>query len=192
MEKQHPQRGPLGQTAPAPFWRVVTLPTLAAALLVASMWLYLRTAQTPAERPVPLEGRAAWEPATEDERLVDAFRKARNEDAESTLHLAPDPVFDGKPVSEAEGEALQAAYLLRRVRQIVGVRAGEPGQGSAWLNTPGRYTLATHGGGSTPKVAVKVGNRVEAPASLFVIDPDIVVEVRDGLIQALRAEMHRD
>ena len=130
---------------------------------------------------------------TEEDRLVDAFRNARNENAKATSNLAPDPVFDDKPVSEAEEDAMQAGYFLHGARQIVAIRAGEFDEKQrTWLKTPHRYTLTTRIQGSTPKVAVKVGGRVEAPRGLFMIDPDIVVEVRDGKIHALRADLHRE
>ena len=123
---------------------------------------------------------------------MDAFRYARNEDVNSSLNLAPEPVFDDKPVSEAEGEAMQSHYLLHRARKIVAIREGEPGKNTAWVNTRHRYTLTTRLQGSAPKVAVKVGDRVGTPSGLFIIDPDIVVEVREGKIHALRAELNRD
>jgi hypothetical protein len=202
MGKQRHKRGTLGTAErsivlppPTPFWRVVALPTLAALAVVASVWFYLHSAEkprTPAERTRAKKVRPRWEPTTKEDRLVDAFRKARNEDAKSTLHLAPHPVFDDKPVSEAEWEALQASYILHRVRQVVAIRKGEPGKSADWLDTRGRYTLTTRVGVATPKVAVKVGDRVEAPSTLLITDPDIVVEVRWGKIHALRAESRRD
>ena len=196
MGKQRHKRGTVGATMPppsppVPFWRVVALPTLAAAALVASVWFYLHTPETPAERHPAKKARPEWAPTTEADRLVDAFRTARNEDAESSLNLAPDPVFDDKPVGENEGEAMHAAYILHRVRKIVEISAGEPVKGGGWWDTPRRYTLATRGQYSAPKVAIEIAGRVQTPASLFIIDPDIVVEVRDGKIHALRAEMPR-
>jgi hypothetical protein len=203
MGKQRHKRGTLGAATPlpslvlpppTPFWRVVTLPTLAALAVVASVWFYLHSAEKPrilAKRPPAKKVRAAWKPITEKDRLVDAFRKARNVDAKSTLNLAPDPVFDGKPVSEAEGEAMQAHYILHRIRQIVAIRSGEPGEGMAWLDTH-RYTLKTREPANAPKVAVKVGDRVGPLRGLTMLNPDIVVEVRDGKIHALRAELNRE
>ena len=176
---------------PTPFWRVVFLPTLAAAALVASVWFYTLPAANSKLTPAKA-ARAAWEPTTEEDRLVEAFRAARNEDVKATLNLAPEPTFDDKPVSEAEGEAMQSHYLLHRVRQIVAVHSGEPGEGKAWLDTPHRYTLTTRFGGTAPKVAVKVGDRVGPPTELSMLHPAIVVEVRDGKIHALRAEHPRE
>ena len=200
MGKRYHERGtqvaasPSPSAAPTPFWRIVALPTLGAMALVASLWAYTR----PTEKPVSNERRPetvvreALEPTTADDRLVVAFLKARNADVKSTLNLAPAPVFDGKPVSEAEGEAMQASYFLHRARKIVAIHVGEPGKGEAWLNTPNHYTLTTRASGTTPKVAVKVGDRVDTPSELSMLNPDIVVEVRNGKIHALRAELHRE
>ena len=173
---------------PTPFWRMVFLPTLAAAALVASVWFYTRPVES-SPRPKPNPGRMAWNPTTEEDHLVEAFTTARNKDMKATTNLAPDPTFDDKPVSEAEGDAKQSHHLLHRAKKIIAIHAGEPGEDKNWLNTPHRYTLTTRLEGSTPKVAVQVGNRVATPSSLFIINPDIIVEVRDGKIHALRAEL---
>jgi hypothetical protein len=196
MGKHRHKRGTVGAARPrptptlpppVPFWRVVALPTLAAAALVASVWFYLKTPEQP--NRVVLTGRPTSGPITDEFRLVDAFRTSRNADAKSTLNLAPEPVFDDKPVGEEEGEAMHATYILHRVREVVDISAGEPVKGGGWLDTPRRYTLATRGQYNAPKVAVEIAGRVQSPASLFIIDPDIVVEVRDGKIHALRTEM---
>ena len=186
MAKQRPQSGtPDAAPAPpqTPFWRVVALPTLGAIALVASVWFYTQSA---------MNARPQSDLTEEEDRLVDAFRKARNEDGKSTLNLAPEPTIDRNPVSEDEWEAMQSHYILHRVKRVIAIRAGEPGKGTKWLKTPHRYTLTTKVGIATPKVAVKVGDRVEAPSSLLITNPDIVVEVRDGKIHALRAEIHRE
>lgn len=190
-----PPRPPLALVHPprTPFWQVVVLPTLGAMTLVASVWFYTRPVEEP---PSPGERssktvRISWNASTDEDRLVEAFQKARNKDGKSTLNLAPDPVFDDKPVSEAEAEALQSHYILHRVKRVVAIRAGEPGKGTKWLPTPHRYTLTTKVGVATPKVAVQVGDRIEAP-NLIITNPDIIVEVRNGKIHALRAEIHRE
>ena len=201
MAKHGPKRGTLGAAPPrptppqTPFWRVVTLPTLAALAVVASVWFYTHSAEEhkpQPKRPPAKKARPKWEPTTEEDRLVDAFRKARNEDVKATLNLAPEPTFDDKPVSEAERDAKQSHYFLHRVREVVAIRSGEPGKGTAWLDTPHRYTLTTRVSGTTPKVTVKVGDRVGFPTELSIMHPDIVVEVHKGKIHALRAELHQE
>ena len=200
MAKHGPKRGTLRAAPPpptppeTPFWQVVALPTLAALVAVASVWFYPHPTEkpNPEKRPPAKKARPSWEPTTEEDRLVDAFRKARNGDAKATLNLAPEPVFDDEPVSEAEGDAKQSHYILHRVRQVVAVRSGEPGKGKDWLDTTHRYTLTTRVSGTAPKVTVKVGDRVGFPTELSIMHPDIVVEVRGGKIHALRAELHRE
>ena len=197
MAKHGPKRGTTSATPTppqTPFWRVVALPTLAALAVVAGVWFYTHSAAEadPKQRPAAKKAPTKWDPTTEEDRFVDAFRKARNEDGKSTLNLAPDPVFDDKPVSEVERDAKQSHYILHRVRQVIAIRAGEPGKGTDWLDTPHRYTLTTRVSGTTPKVAVKVGDRVGFPTELSIMHPDIVVEVREGKIHAMRAELHRE
>jgi len=47
--------------------------------------------------------------------------------------------------------------------------------------------------GSTPALRVRNDKgEVDAPRRLFIINPDLVVEVSGGKIHGVRAELHRD
>lgn len=135
-----------------------------------------------------------WAPTTEDDNKVDAFIRQRGDNSTGgTALLAPDPRFDeNTPVTQKEADAMHAGFFLHRCAKVIKVRSGEPDSESGWLTTPNRYTLAVQVTGVTPQLRIKSGEKVDFPSRLSIVDPDIVVEIRDGKIFALRAELHRD
>ena len=129
------------------------------------------------------------------EEVVVRFRE-RIEAGDPTAKdlLGPAPVFNDVPVSEAEADARQAEFYLRRPElKILAIYPGEPDAQGKRKATPNRYTLVTKVSGSTPPLRIRnARGEVESPSQLFIINPDLVIEVRDGKIHALRAELHRD
>jgi hypothetical protein len=144
---------------------------------------------------MPNDRITAFEAITNDEKILRQFAVLTNRGRTvgSRALLGPPPVFNDDPVSETEADARQAHYYLHNDPGIVSIRRGEPGPGNRWLNTPGRYTLVSFVQGSTPALRVRnVRGEVESPSKLFIINPDLVVEIREGKIQGIRAELHRD
>jgi hypothetical protein len=137
-----------------------------------------------------------WKPVTAADRVIDGFaRKANAKDREAVGLLGPEAVFDGKPISEQEADARQADYYLRRPElRVITIRSGEPGKKRKKGDPPRDvYTLVTKVQGSTPPLTVRNAKGVvESPSRLFIIDPDIVVEVKDGKIHGVRSELRSD
>jgi hypothetical protein len=141
-------------------------------------------------------GVAGWTPVTAADRVLDSFaRKVNAKDREALNLLGPEPVFDEEPVSEQEADARQASFYLRRPElRVVAIRRGEPGKKRKRGDPPRDvYTLVTKVQGSTPLLTVRNNKGVvESPSRLFMLDPDIVVEVKGGKIHGVRPELHQD
>jgi hypothetical protein len=137
-----------------------------------------------------------WKPVAKADRVIDSFgQKANAKDRTALDLLGPEPVFDERPVSEAEADARQADFYLRRPDlRVVTIRRGEPGKKRKKGDPPRDiYTLVTKVQGSTPPLTVRNNKGVvESPSRLFIINPDIVVEVKDGKIHGVRPEVHQD
>jgi hypothetical protein len=144
---------------------------------------------------VVLGPQPGWWDSLEEGRLIHRFAGLVNLRDDRALDLlGPGPVFDDEPVSEKVAEARQADFYLHCAElKILTIRRGEPGPGDTWLQTPGRYTLVTDVKGSTPPLRVRNDKgEVESPSRLFMINPDLVVEVVDGKVRGVRPELHRD
>lgn len=143
-------------------------------------------------------GVVAWQArqSESDERVIARFTRWRNEGDQRALELlGPAPVFDDVPVSEKVAEARQTDHLLRaREMTITAIRRGEPDRSTGKIKpSAGRYTLVTRMQGSAPPIRVRNDRgEVEPPASLFIMHPDLVVEVIDGKIHGLRNTIHID
>ncbi len=93
-------------------------------------------------------------------------------------------------MSEQTASARQTDYFLRADLRILDVLPGEPDDKGRQRAAPGRFTLVTKGNASCAGLERPHGKgHRTAPPSLMV-NPDLVVEVRDGKIHGLRAEMH--
>lgn len=123
---------------------------------------------------------------------VEAFAKAtRAKDyAAARALLPPVPDYD-RTVSEREAEAIWADHFLRQELTVSDVRPGEPGEGGRWKKSA-RFTLTTKVSGTTPKLTVREADGRTSPARMSLLNPDIVVEVRDGKLVATRAESHTE
>lgn len=128
---------------------------------------------------------AAWKanpaPLTPEEELCGRFavlRNAGDPTAEGLLAAAP-PLPRG-PVSDEEAARLDAQYILRNPFRVLAVRPERPARGGA----PARFVLVTKGGCASEPLPNR-GQRI-------LMNPDVVVEVRDGKIHALEAGLHRE
>jgi hypothetical protein len=142
-----------------------------------------------------LQGESAAPPRpTSEDRVLQSFMRQVNQgDAGAKELLGPAAVFDEQPVSEAEADARQADYFLRHPKlRIESIRPGEHVKGKR-VPTPNRYTLVTKVQASTPPLRVRdAAGRVEPPSQLSMKDPDIVVDVKDGKLHAVRADLSSD
>lgn len=133
-----------------------------------------------------------WAPQSTEDRLLDeAVGLLNRQGAEAHRLLGPAAVFDHQPVSEADADARQADFYLRHPKtQITGIRRGELTRGKL-VPAKGRYTLATKVEASTPPLRIRNEKGVvESPSRLFMINPAVVVELRDGKVHAVRAELN--
>lgn len=108
--------------------------------------------------------------------------------------LGPAAVFDDEPVSPQEAEARYADHYLRLPElKIAEVISGEPDRAGKVQPAPDRFILVTKVEGSTPPLRVRLpSGEVEPPARLFIINPWIVVDVKDDKIHGVRVELNRE
>lgn len=144
--------------------------------------------------PAPREKTTPQTTSSPEEQLLDRFVEAVNaRKQEAKNYLGPPPLFEEKPLSEKQADALYAEFYLHHPElRVLSIRKGEPAADGSMKATPGRYTLVTKVQGSTPALRIRNDQGVvESPSRLFMLDPDLVVEVRQGKIFGLRAELHR-
>jgi hypothetical protein len=136
-----------------------------------------------------------WKPAGDEDRVIDRFARLVNaRDAKAADLLGEEPVFDERPVSEEVADARQTDFYLRSEElKVLAIRRGEPDREGRMKEAAGRYTLVTRVQGSTPPLRVRNDKgEVESPSRLFMINPDLLVEVVDGKVRGVRPELHRD
>jgi hypothetical protein len=135
----------------------------------------------------------AWEPKSDEDKLVDRFVKLRQKgDPAAFGLLANDPQFTDKPVPEADAERLHTDYFLRAGElKIVAVYAGEPDGSGGQSAAPHRYTLVTKGGVATPPHAIAQAGRTDPPSQRIVSNPELVLDVKGGKIVGVRTELPR-
>jgi hypothetical protein len=135
-----------------------------------------------------------WKVSSALDQVVEDFVRAKETEPAPDKLLGPAPVFDDTPVSEEEAERRQAEYFLRSPDlKIVAIWRGEPdGKGKQRL-VPRLYTLVTQGNVASPRLQVKMNNKV-SPTSRTMNNPDLVVRVVENqgqqVLQAVRAELH--
>jgi hypothetical protein len=121
------------------------------------------------------------------DRYVDLHR---NNDPAALELIEPSGLNTDNPVTPDEAERIEAETFLRLPLTIVAVRAGEPAGRGRQKSAPGRYTLVTRGGATGPPVHIREGDRIASQGRRVMVNPDIIVEVRNGRILALRPELH--
>lgn len=124
-------------------------------------------------------GTPEWSPDPEEVQIVERFMALKNaDDPEAEQLLAPPPVIADKPVSEWEANRIQTECFLRQNIRILSVRP-------TWEK---RWVLATKGNVSAPMLPVRTANGVDR-IQRTMSNPDLIVEVRDGKVHGIRAQM---
>lgn len=114
--------------------------------------------------------------------LCERFRMLKNAaDPSAADFLAPLPVQPNEPISETEAARFQAECFLRQELRILAVRR----------SSKDRLVLVTKGNVSAPTLEVRTARGVDR-VQRTMVNPDLIVEVREGKIRGIRAEMHRD
>jgi hypothetical protein len=120
-------------------------------------------------------------PSTPDERVCTQFIHLKNaDDATAVTLLGPVPAISDGPVSRVEADHLQAEFFLRQDVRIVGV--GRDRRTKALV-------LYTKGNVFAPTLQVKTATGAET-AQRTMSNPDLTVEVRDGRIYGVAANLH--
>jgi hypothetical protein len=171
---------------------------LAGALLVAlvcggvGLAVYL-SARPAAEDARQGTARKRRPPATAEEKLCLDFADLKNaDDPRAGDLLGPTPAVPVEPVSPAEARRLDAEFILRRPFRVTSVEPlVEPGARDA--SKPRRFVLVLQGGVASEPMLVQSGPGKEPERSQRVLsNPEVHVEVRDGKIYGLDAQLHID
>lgn len=122
-----------------------------------------------------------------EERLLRRFSALKNaDDARAAELLGPVPTAPEGRVSREEAQRLDAEFLLRRPFRIHAVRSLKRTDGQT---EPVRFKLVVKGGLASEPLLVAGEDR---PSQRVLYNPDIIVEVRDGKLHGIRAQLHED
>jgi hypothetical protein len=159
-------------------------------------WAMLLKNAPPRRKPVL----PVWEPTSAEDRVIDAFVRLRKTNPAAARKLlgrkeAPemkDRVWAPEEVAVLTGELFLRADELR----IIAIWGGEPATEAddTGLNPQvpraGRYTLITRGGATTPPYRLTTAKPDTSPIQGVMLNPDLIVDVRDGKVFAVRASSH--
>lgn len=124
----------------------------------------------------------------EPEALVRQFAEYRNAgDQRADALLGPPPVVPARAVSREKAARLDAEFILRQPLRIDAVRPRPPEPGQDW-SVP-RFKLVAKGSAASERMLVEGDS---SPSQRTLYNPDIIVEVRDGRIYGVRAQLHED
>jgi hypothetical protein len=111
------------------------------------------------------------------------FIERRNaDDPRAHELLGVQPVMPQAPISADEAQRLQTDFFLRGDLEYRGVK-GERGGKSP------RFRLSTRGNVTVDTLTIRTPSGTER-SQRTMTNPDLIVEVRDGKIHGLRAELH--
>lgn len=168
MSTPRPQGKP-GRTAlESRRWLTLLLALGAAVLIVGAFALYV-----------------GWRSLSEEEvvRRFALLRSARHPEAAELLIPFTMPK---RTVSQEEAERLDAECLLHQPFRVLEVR---PLRGSAGRAGTKQWVLVIQGRFSTEPLQVE---GFEQPQQRFLINPDLIVEVHNGKVHGVRAQLHED
>jgi hypothetical protein len=149
------------------------------ALLIYSRWEALTANhETAPAAPAPAP--------SEEERLCWEFARLKNAgDRQADRLLGPPPVVPDRAVSRPEADRLDAEFILRQPFRITKVRRlPERGAGGA-------PRLKLVGKGSVRSERFLVEGDAQ-PSQRMLFNPDLIVEVRDGKLYGVRAQLSDD
>jgi hypothetical protein len=190
-----PASPPETTRSPARFWAVgflaVVLPLV---LLAVVAWvLFQGRAEQKAEQAAQ---RASWGldaappgELTADEMLCDRFARLHNAgDPAAASLLGRVPVVPDGPLSSEEVNRWQADWFLREPVEILRVGPERRSQGKP-AGLTGRFVFVTKGNVAAPTLQERTPSGVER-SQRTMSNPDLMVEVRDGKVYGVRAELH--
>jgi hypothetical protein len=99
--------------------------------------------------------------------------------------LGPKPAVPTEPVAREEADRLDAEFILRQRYRVLEVRPHEsPKDG------PPRFLLVLKGSVASEHLQVRNPKGEIEPSQRALSNPDVIVEVRDGKIYGVRAQLH--
>jgi hypothetical protein len=133
--------------------------------------------------PVP-QGPAFEEP------LLGRFVKLHNAgDPDAAVLLGPQPRVPDRALSPVEAEKLQTEFFLRQKTEIKEYSRKRFTSGR-WRTLPeGQFVLVVKGHLAAPPMKVRTDKGVKTSQAML-YNPDLIVEVREGTIHGVRAELH--
>lgn len=164
------------------FWAFLGLAVLGA---LAGFWV---------TRPDNKGGnREGWEPVTDQDEIVQRFVQWHNTgDPRARELLGRTPSVPEEPITPEEADRLQTDFFLRNPGKIVDVWRREHLGGGQWRPLPGnQYLLVVEGGFASPRIPVREDGHVHRGQRVLK-NPDLIVEVRDGKLYGVRAQIHLD
>jgi hypothetical protein len=133
-----------------------------------------------------------WQPVTAEDGLIDRFVRLRKAGDPAALALLRPLPAEDQPIDDADFDARATDHFLRSDKlEIIDIWKGDPGSDGKPRPSPGRYILVTRGTVATPLIRVRNATGGDSPSQLNMVNPDLVVEVKDGVIRGLRAELHK-
>jgi hypothetical protein len=134
-----------------------------------------------------LAGRAAAPAPRQEKLLCEEFSNLKNAGDQRANHLlGPPPAVPDRAVSRDEADRLDAEFILRQPLRVAEVRPLPPGKGT--FEAP-RFVLVAKGSVTSERFLVEGSAQ---PSQRMLFNPDIIVEVRDGRLHGVRAQLHED
>jgi len=115
-------------------------------------------------------------------QLCEKYKVLKNAgDSSADQLLAALPAMPAEPISQEEAERFQADCFLHQDIRILSVH----------LASSNQFVLVTKGNVSAPTLQIRTAKGVDR-VQRTMVNPDLIVEVRDGKIHGIRAKMHGD
>jgi hypothetical protein len=113
-------------------------------------------------------------------QLAGDFQRLKNANDPAVEQLLGSmPAVPEGPISQEEAERFQADCFLRQNLHVRSIR----------IAPANRFVVVTKGNVSAPTLSVRTANGVDR-IQRTMSNPDLIVEVRDGKIHGVRAELH--
>jgi hypothetical protein len=134
-----------------------------------------------------------WQPVTPDDAVIDRFVALhRKGDPAAQKLLAPLVAADEVAADDAAFERRATDQFLRDPGlHIVDVWKGDPDADGRPRPVAGRYILVTKGSSASVMVPMRTRSGGSLPQRLQLTHPDLVVEVKGGVIHGVRSELHK-
>jgi hypothetical protein len=139
----------------------------------------------PADLRSPGENRIAVGKSAEGKLCLQFIDEINAGKAPPAERLGPRPSVPDDPVTPEDAARLDAEFILRRSYRVEDVRPYPAGP-----NGEPRFLLVLKGGVDSEKMRVRTGEGQIEEGKRILSNPDVIVEVRDGKIYGIKAQVH--